>query len=249
MSNDKKAKHASIIFSIIFSFLFVSLATYASTTISNNLQTGGNLTVSGSATLGDSTSDLIKTLGPFYASSTLQATGNSIFYGNIQIDGTTNLNGVTYTWPSSDGSNSQVLTTNGSGTLAWETVSGASSDWVKETNYGTLNLTASTTLPYWAKDSIYASSTLIVQGLATLQNASTTQLTNSGLSWFNGLTTLTTASTTGSLTVGDAQADILTINAGTIEYLNNSTTTIQQNNKNEFLSISPLQHTPLPYSQ
>lgn len=39
--------------------------------------------------------------------------------GTASISGTTTLRGVTYTWPSADGSNGQALTTNGSGTLAF----------------------------------------------------------------------------------------------------------------------------------
>jgi hypothetical protein len=43
---------------------------------------------------------------------------------SLAVSGTTALNGQTYTWPSGGGSNGQVLTTNGSGTLSWTTVSG-----------------------------------------------------------------------------------------------------------------------------
>jgi ribosomal protein S11 len=50
------------------------------------------------------------------------ATGNYTFTGNLTITGTTSLNGITYTWPSSDGSSSQFLQTNGSGTLSWQDV-------------------------------------------------------------------------------------------------------------------------------
>ncbi|MBP6913707.1 MAG: MerR family DNA-binding transcriptional regulator, partial [Candidatus Levybacteria bacterium] len=39
--------------------------------------------------------------------------------GTFKVSGTTDLNGVTYTWPGVDGSNSYILTTNGSGTLSW----------------------------------------------------------------------------------------------------------------------------------
>lgn len=39
--------------------------------------------------------------------------------GDIMANGTTDLGGVEYTWPGSDGSNGQQLTTNGSGTLSW----------------------------------------------------------------------------------------------------------------------------------
>jgi hypothetical protein len=37
----------------------------------------------------------------------------------LTVAGTTALNGVTYTWPSADGSSGQQLQTNGSGTLSW----------------------------------------------------------------------------------------------------------------------------------
>ncbi|MDP3973353.1 MAG: helix-turn-helix domain-containing protein, partial [Candidatus Daviesbacteria bacterium] len=41
--------------------------------------------------------------------------------GSLTVSGTTKFNGVTYTWPSADGSSSQTLSTNGSGTLSWST--------------------------------------------------------------------------------------------------------------------------------
>ena len=42
----------------------------------------------------------------------------------ILITGTTSLNGVEYTWPGSDGTSGQVLSTNGSGTLSWADAGG-----------------------------------------------------------------------------------------------------------------------------
>jgi len=130
MSHLKTAAKQTLI--ILLSAFSVITITYAATTISTNLSTDGNLTVSG----------------------------------------TTALNGVTYTWPSSDGSASQYLQTDGSGTLSWATVSsGASADWVKESNFGTLNLTASTSIPYWAKSAIYASSTLQVASNAIFESS------------------------------------------------------------------------------
>ncbi|MEK7148248.1 MAG: hypothetical protein AAB758_03030, partial [Patescibacteria group bacterium] len=44
--------------------------------------------------------------------------------GTASISGTTTLRGITYTWPSADGSANQRLTTNGSGALSWATVTG-----------------------------------------------------------------------------------------------------------------------------
>src|SRR3990167_8453238 len=76
----------------------------------------------------------------------------------------------------------QVCLTDDTCRTTWPTI-GASPDWNKQTNYGVLNLTASTTIPYWAKDAFYASSTSVFQGLATFGNASTSQIsaTNSYL--------------------------------------------------------------------
>lgn len=51
----------------------------------------------------------------------------AITASSIIVSGTTTLNTVAYTWPAADGSSSQVLTTNGSGTLSWSTVSGGGS--------------------------------------------------------------------------------------------------------------------------
>jgi len=41
------------------------------------------------------------------------------------------------------------------------------SDWLKQLNFGRLMLTASTSIDYWAKLGLYASSTLIVNGPAS----------------------------------------------------------------------------------
>lgn len=45
----------------------------------------------------------------------------TLLTGNFTATGTTRFNGVTYTWPSADGSNAQVVQTNGSGVLSWVT--------------------------------------------------------------------------------------------------------------------------------
>lgn len=52
------------------------------------------------------------------------AVGLLTLEGSLAITGTTGLNGVTYTWPGTAGSNGQVLTTNGSGTLSWTDATG-----------------------------------------------------------------------------------------------------------------------------
>lgn len=48
--------------------------------------------------------------------------GNGVFTGNLKIGA--------YTLPSADGSNGQVLSTNGSGVISWNSVSGGSSQWI-----------------------------------------------------------------------------------------------------------------------
>ena len=57
----------------------------------------------------------------------VKLSGNSITTtsGNLGLPATVEFNSVAYTWPSADGSANQRLTTNGSGTLSWATVSGS----------------------------------------------------------------------------------------------------------------------------
>ncbi|MCA9371743.1 helix-turn-helix domain-containing protein, partial [Candidatus Woesebacteria bacterium] len=66
------------------------------------------------------------------SSGAITASGTSRFAslnlsGNISVAGTTNFNDITYTWPSADGSSGQALTTDGSGTLSWSSISGGAS--------------------------------------------------------------------------------------------------------------------------
>ncbi|MDD5146513.1 MAG: hypothetical protein PHN39_02130, partial [Candidatus Pacebacteria bacterium] len=46
--------------------------------------------------------------------------------GDLLVTGSTTFNGISYTWPSTDGSNGQVLSTNSTGGLSWTTASGGS---------------------------------------------------------------------------------------------------------------------------
>ena len=116
-------------------------------------------------------------------------TGTSAsFSSTLTVSASTTLNGVEYKWPSSDGTANQSLITNGSGGLSWSTISGSGvPDWNQQTNYGTLTLTTTTTIPIWAKSAIYASSTLTVQGNTSLANSSTTALTVSGSTFLTDL--------------------------------------------------------------
>lgn len=47
------------------------------------------------------------------------SSGGANITGGIVVSGTTTFNAVAYTWPGSAGTNTYVLTTNGSGTLSW----------------------------------------------------------------------------------------------------------------------------------
>src|SRR3990167_4945817 len=69
----------------------------------------------------------------------------------------------------------------------WPTGGGGVSDWLKETNYGVLTLTASTTIPYWAKDAIYASSTIIATGNITTNGIFTSNSTSATSTFAGGL--------------------------------------------------------------
>ena len=61
---------------------------------------------------------------------TLTSNSSSIVLNdNVTFNGTTTLNGQTYIWPASGGSNTYVLQTNGSGTLSWVAQSGGTTFW------------------------------------------------------------------------------------------------------------------------
>ncbi len=62
--------------SVIASFLFVAIISYAATTISTNVNTGGTLTVTGASTL----------TGAVWATSTLQVTGATTLYNDLNVD-------------------------------------------------------------------------------------------------------------------------------------------------------------------
>lgn len=92
-------------------------------TPSRSLDVTGDLKVRGGDILGPHTSD---------PAIQMDADSNVTIPQNITIAGTTELNGVTYAWPSSDGSSGQQLQTDGSGGLSWAAAGsggGSSSDY------------------------------------------------------------------------------------------------------------------------
>jgi hypothetical protein len=74
----------------------------------------------------DVTSGSLASVGVSSTKLTFNPSTGTLGAAALSISGTTGLNGVTYTWPGSAGSSGQVLTTNGSGTLSWSTVTGGS---------------------------------------------------------------------------------------------------------------------------
>lgn len=88
-----KRDAAILIFSISVSFLLVAIITSAATTINQNVNTGGTLTVTGASTLngdvtlGDAAADVVLSTGGFQASSTALVGGNATFYNTITVSG------------------------------------------------------------------------------------------------------------------------------------------------------------------
>ncbi|MDP2629442.1 MAG: hypothetical protein Q8P45_01945, partial [Candidatus Harrisonbacteria bacterium] len=97
----------------------------------NRLTSAGNLIIAGTLTAPN--------LNFNYATGTQKLT-----VATLTVTSTTEFNGVVYSWPGSDGSGGQVLSTNGSGTLSWTNVStGADTDWIQtgSTLYATTTAT------------------------------------------------------------------------------------------------------------
>jgi len=119
MNINKYQNIVSIILSILFTFFFVVYFVYSSpgtTTIGEDISTT-NLTASGNALI----------LGNLSVSG--NSTTTNLFVTNLAtlkelvVSGATTFNNVSYSWPSTAGSSSQVLTTDGSGNLYWKDVS------------------------------------------------------------------------------------------------------------------------------
>ncbi|MEF8847033.1 MAG: hypothetical protein V5A57_01200 [Candidatus Paceibacterota bacterium] len=81
------------------------------------------------------TSSLLTNTGSVIGIGTTSTSSLLTVDGTINITGTTTLNGVSYNWPSADGSTNQVLETDGAGSLSWTDVEGtADADWYISTS-------------------------------------------------------------------------------------------------------------------
>lgn len=83
-------RDVAMIFFVAAIFIFaVVYSVFSATTIGDNVTTGGTLTVSSVSTFSDDAK-----FTDVHASSTVQATGNGIFYANIAVGGTTTFGAV-----------------------------------------------------------------------------------------------------------------------------------------------------------
>ena len=71
------------------------------------------------------------------ADSGLDLGASSFRWAKLFTTGTTEFNGVTYTWPSADGNANDVLTTNGSATMTW---AAAIASFVSVVKWGSITL-------------------------------------------------------------------------------------------------------------
>ena len=85
-----------------------------------------NLDAEGSSKFGDDITDTHQFSGSIYCntaiSSSISTETNTLLANYLNIKQTTTFNEVEYSWPSADGAVNQVLTTDGSGSVAWRTV-------------------------------------------------------------------------------------------------------------------------------
>ncbi len=135
-------------------------------------------------------------IGTSTASTTIYGNSTSTFAGGVNLSngGCFSIAGV-------------CLSTGGSGALP---------DWNKQTNFGVLSLTPTTTIPVWANNGIYASSTsqfanIQLYGSSSLQNFTALNATTSNA-------TTTTFNVSGLSTVGVGTGATLATN---IQFLNN----------------------------
>ena len=210
-----------------------------SSTVAGPLQVAGVLSASSTISGGTTTiTNLIVT-----------NTSTSTFVGGISATNL-NLTGSTATSTFSNGiqftgGSLQLLQTNCNGDFVLETDingnlqcgadgggGGAAADWVQEVNFGVLNLTASNTIPYWAKAGINASNTLVVNGLSSLASITATGTLNvTGLSTLSGLisSASSTFSSLLSVTGNFYASSTVTLSGNGINYLSRATSTIINN--------------------
>lgn len=126
-------KFLSVGLSVFLSFLFVVIVVNASSTISTNISTGGTLTVSGSSTFGDASTDVNLFTGTLQASTTALFTGAVTTYGAVTL-GDAAGDVITLT---GNASTTQALTVGGDFYIGgYATTTGATGNTVTKGNFG-----------------------------------------------------------------------------------------------------------------
>ncbi len=119
-------------------------------------------------------------------SSQLNVSGPANFTGTVSF-ATTTLGGIAYAWPSADGSNGQVLTTDGLGQLSWSTASGGG---------GLLSGGTRGYVATWASSTGVTIGTLLDNGTVSGVNATSSSYTFN-IQGSSGISPLSIASSTG----------------------------------------------------
>ncbi len=243
-------KTSGIIFAVLMSFLLVVLITNAATTISTNISTGGNLTVTG-------TSDItgVATFnGSVHASSTLLVTDvaryyETVVFKNASAASTAVTGGIYYDTDDLllklyDGTNwvNVATSTGGSGIV----VSGSRMQMDSLSSYFTFGTTTQQGLSIMTLEGTSTAAiplTLVARNTATantfqIRNSASANLlyVNAGGGLFGSSTAQFTSplTTYGSDVLGDAVGDTLTVNSGTVTMGSLATTTIQDNKINSW---------------
>ena len=217
--------------SVFVSFVFVFAVTYAATTISTNISTGGTLTVTGTAnvtgltTLVNATSTMLTVSGNTYLATTTLTSGSPLVLGTLTADPTGRTEGSVYYNSSSkvvklyDGSNWFTVGTTTSGlTLSGNRLQLADLNYYM--TFGTTTQSGLSMLTLEATSTVAIPLTIRAYNAQTadlfrihnvggtelfaidaLGNASTTMISTTGNLWVNGYAT-TTASNGNFATLG-----------------------------------------------
>ena len=170
----------------------------------DNLTTGANNIIIGydiDATSTTMTSGL--NIGNLIFGTNIDGVGTTLSSGNIGIGTTTIPTKLVVSGGITLSSTTPATTTlalyNNAGTLYWngsDISTAGTNQWTFANNFSQSMLTPSSTIPFWSRGALYASSTLTVDGHTTLTTASSTDQSLSGYLTVSGQTTLANASST-----------------------------------------------------
>jgi len=119
--------------------------------------------------------DLIPGSNNLYGLGSASSTWKNIYVSNIYVASSTIFNGISYVWPSTAGTSSYALTTNGTGTLSWSKVETTDNDWFINGSY----MYAATSTDYVGIGTTSPGSRLEVRGLTSDNTGSGLNITDS----------------------------------------------------------------------